>query len=196
MNDTTLNHALNVVNNQLNLIEANETKDNYSIDNKALCLLIKCSILKALKQRAEALNALSNLSSIENSITKTEYFIPFSRFELASLRMEEVAEKQKSSGIVDNTALDEVKAKLKTAESYRDSFHFKNRLHFRIHLASVELKLMKRNWAESSGNLNEISEAEDVQSPTINNTMDENFQNLTPEEQKQFQNELKKQQQQ
>jgi len=57
--------------------------------------------------------------------------------------------------------LDQAHAHLKHAESYRNDYHFKNRLHLRIHLACVEIKMMRKHWESLQGNVQSEAELKD-----------------------------------
>jgi len=162
-----------------------------STDDHSLCLLVYAGILKARKLRVEAEKQLVLIEQKESDI-KEHYIIPFARFEVASLWMEELHEKDQarkgnqsgtneaesssratsSSGVnrssssssprssdedsnflsYKSSEIIRIRTQLKRAQSYSHDFHFKNRLHFRVHLAQTELKMLAVNWAELHGN--------------------------------------------
>jgi len=187
-------------------------------EERALALLLKASALKGLRRWNFAKLLLLQLVHGPDSHAELDtlsYVRPFARFELASLLMEQVQEKDEalkaataagaprpqlcsldepmpadagpgtapgawlttscaqqlaqmhplasaSSASASPAAaweaqrsslLDVAWQCLKKAESARASYLFANRLHLRIHLACVEVKLMRRHWRDIQGNV-------------------------------------------
>ena len=95
------------------------------------------------------------------------YLVPFAQFELATIHLEQLQHQlQSTTSSTDNNQLhaagqadetntappvtaEQVRDEYKVASGYRDKYHFKNRLHLRIHLAVTELKRLQRGEGET-----------------------------------------------
>jgi hypothetical protein len=184
--------------------------------------LLKASILKGLRRWNFAKLLLQQLEvelhgSSAPSLDALAYVAPFARFELASLIMEQVHEKDEAIAAAASAAsaggpkqpasscsldepmpldagpgtapagspvraavaaaiaasasfttgastpaaweaqravlLDSAWSWLKKAEGAKATYLFANRLHLRIHLACVEVKMMRRHWDDRGGNV-------------------------------------------
>ena len=177
-----------------------------------LLKLVRAAILKGLRRWPEAQALLLSMEQGHNTLDLSQtpptdkYIVPFARFELASLLMEQVVEKD---AVIDSgkgiasidlplphikdffhdasssssssssppptpisaaaweterlRVLDHAAALIKRAESQSGDYIFKNRLHLRSHLASVELLMLRKHWEELHGN---VQNDEDLQATT------------------------------
>lgn len=143
------------------------------MDDLVVCQLVQASILKALRRTAESEKILRELvdedylkannlpKKKDSDLQEDKYLLAFARFELGALLLEKVYEADKAAGYHSTSStvtiskeveaarqksLDEAVTFLKKAENTKHDYHFKNRLHMRIHLASVETKMMRSHW--------------------------------------------------
>ena len=104
-----------------------------SMSNHCLLLLLLSSLLHQLKRSEAALPHLDFILSHSQLTTADPFLTPFAQFELATVHLESLL----SSG---SGSAEEVKDAYRKASQWKGSYHFKNRLHLRIHLAVTELK--------------------------------------------------------
>ena len=114
-----------------------------SIANHCLLLLMYASLLHHLGRSHEALPHLQFVIGQASALAGDFYLVPFAQFETATIHMalllQQEAGEKTDGGECDWTVAD-VREEYRKASGYREAYHFKNRLHLRIHLAVTELK--------------------------------------------------------
>ena len=112
-----------------------------TMSNHCLLLLMYASLLHHLGRSRKALPHLQFIVGQAAALSGDFYLVPFAQFELATIHMALLLqhEAEEQDGEVDWTVAD-VREEYRKASAYRESYHFKNRLHLRIHLAVTELK--------------------------------------------------------
>jgi len=155
MDNNQLAQSLSFVDNFVSLSGTSNGYPSISVEDVLIVSLIRGSCLSAMKRYHEADKLLKQIVGTPEKEAKQElYVIPFAYFELAANNMEQVIDadkKNKNSNNSDNNIkertklLADAKAQLKSASAFKSAYDFKNRLHFRIHLANVELKQLIEN---------------------------------------------------
>ena len=137
----------------------------------ALLLLLYASLVHHLSRPVTAARHLEWLLAHSGEVGDDFYLVPFAQFELATIHLEHLqhqlqATSASAASVSDTNQLhaagqpdetssappvtaEQVRDEYKVAAGYREKYHFKNRLHLRIHLAVTELKRLQRGEEEA-----------------------------------------------
>jgi len=146
------------------------------VEQQCVCQLIKASALYHLGKAAEAEAMLIKIDNIDVKEVKEEtYTIPEARFALAVMYMER-ARHSEADPEARKLMLEKADSALKRLKAFKPDYNFKIRLHFRVHLAHIELKAMKEGKAPGlAGGNGRDDDADDLQDDKANENLIENM---------------------
>ena len=161
--------------------------DQLTKSNHGLLVLLYASLLHHLSRPVTAARHLKFILDNKSELMDDFYIVPFAQFELATIHLEQLQHTVHSSSSSSSTAAtsshsddnqlrvegesdesstapsptaDQVREEYRLAAGYKEKYHFKNRLHLRIHLAVTELKrLGKGDEGEGGGDDTEGEDA-------------------------------------
>ena len=158
--------------------------DELTKSNHGLLVLLYASLVHHLSRPVTAARHLEFLLEHKADLVDDFYLVPFAQFELATIHLEQLqratSTTSSASASSDDNQLhaagqsDEpstappptaelVREEYRLAAGYREKYHFKNRLHLRIHLAVTELKRLSVGEGEGEGGEDD-TEGEDAMS--------------------------------
>ena len=148
--------------------------DHLSKSKHGLLLLLYASLLHHLSRPVTAARHLDFVLQHAHELADDFYLVPFAQFELATIHLEQLQRQLSTSASTSSAAVSatddnqlhaggeadeassaaavtggQVREEYKVAAGYREKYHFKNRLHLRIHLAVTELKRLQRGEGET-----------------------------------------------
>ena len=155
--------------------------DRLSKSKHGLLLLLYASLVHHLSRPVTAARHLHFMLDHSAELADDFYLVPFAQFELATIHLELLQHQLHSISSSSSTSADDnqlhavgqpdetsaappvtaeqVREEYRVAAGYREKYHFKNRLHLRIHLAVTELKRLQRGEDETSEGGGEGEEA-------------------------------------
>jgi hypothetical protein len=119
----------------------NQPNEKATANKQLLLVLWKGACLRALGRIDEAIEVLASVETKSKSAGSDVYIVPFARFEIATAFMQRLMQSTKHKSEAD---FKRVREMLQLASSFKAQYHFKNRLHLRIHLAMSELKQLAK----------------------------------------------------
>ena len=153
-----------------------DESDQLSKSKHGLLLLLYASLVHHLSRPVTAARQLEWLLDNAGELSHDFYLVPFAQFELATIHLEQLQQRLQSTTTSTSAASaasasddnqihaagqpdemstappvtpEQVRDEYKVAAGYREKYHFKNRLHLRIHLAVTELKRLQRGEEEA-----------------------------------------------
>lgn len=88
-NFTVANKILRLIEQSSEKLEKQTTTSKYSVDNKALILLLKGACLRHMNSPLQALECLETAISLQKQIQEDHYIVPYAIVELAFISMAE-----------------------------------------------------------------------------------------------------------
>lgn len=119
----------------------NQPNEKAAPSKQLLLVLWKGACLRALGRIDEAIEVLASIETKSKSAGSDVYILPFARFEIAAAFMQRLVQSTMPKTEADFKRIREM---LQLASSFKAHYHFKNRLHLRVHLATSELKQLAK----------------------------------------------------